>query len=87
MAFVHLLCYLNRPHPSTTHCSGDLFINIAIMQLATYEIYITIEQMSLPCVCRHFAASIIYTHIAPRQNGKMAAHTRQAWRIKNASSD
>ena len=33
---------------------------------------------SLPCVCRHFAAS---THIAPRQNGKMAAHTRQAWRI------
>ena len=28
-----------------------------------------------------------YTHIAPRQNSKMAAHTRQAWRIKNTSSD
>ena len=30
------------------------------------------------CVCRHFAASI-YTHIAPRQNGKMAAHRRQRY--------
>ena len=46
MAFVHLLRYLIRPHPSTTHRSGELFINTAIMQLATYEIDITIEQPS-----------------------------------------
>ena len=45
-AFVHLLCYLNRPYPSKTHRSDDLFINTAIMQLATYEIDITIEQPS-----------------------------------------
>ena len=37
--------------------------------------------LCVPPFCRE------YTHIAPRQNGKMAAHTRQAWRIKNASSD
>ena len=47
MAFVHLLCYLsNRPCPSTTHRYGDLFTNTAIMQFATYEIDITIEQPS-----------------------------------------
>ena len=46
MAFVPLLCYLNRPYPSITHRSGDLFINAAIVQLATYEIDITIEQPS-----------------------------------------
>ena len=46
MAFVHLLCYLIRPYPSITHRSDDLFINTAIMQLATYEIDITIEQSS-----------------------------------------
>ena len=45
MALVHLLCYLNRPYPSSLRC-GDLFINTAIMQLATYEIDITIEQPS-----------------------------------------
>ena len=43
MAFVHLLCYLIRPYPSKTHRSDDLFINAAIMQLATCEIDITIE--------------------------------------------
>ena len=46
MAFVHLLSYLIRPYPSKTHRSDDLFINAAIMQLATYEIDITIEQPS-----------------------------------------
>ena len=47
MTFVHLLCYLIRPYPSKTHCSDDLFIiNAAIMQLATYEIDITIERPS-----------------------------------------
>ena len=46
MAFVHLLCYLIRPYPSKIHRSDDLFINTAIMQLATYEIDITIEQPS-----------------------------------------
>ena len=46
MAFVHLLCYLIRQCPSTTHHCGDLFINTAIMQLAAYEIDITIEQPS-----------------------------------------
>ena len=46
MAFVHLLFYLNRPCPSTTHRCGDLFTNTAIMQLAAYEIDITIEQLS-----------------------------------------
>ena len=46
MAFVHLLCYLIRPYTSKTHRSDDLFINAAIMQLATYEIDITIEQAS-----------------------------------------
>ena len=46
MAFVHLLCYLIRPYPSKTHRSDDLFINTAIMQLAAYEIDITIEQPS-----------------------------------------
>ena len=46
MAFVHLLYYLIRPYPSKTHRSDDLFINAAIMQLATYEIDITIEQLS-----------------------------------------
>ena len=46
MAFVHLLCYLIIPYPSKTHCSGDLFVHTAIMQLATYEIGITIEQLS-----------------------------------------
>ena len=43
MAFVNLLCYLIRPYPSKTHRSDDLFINAAIMQLATYEIDITIS--------------------------------------------
>ena len=43
MAFVRLLCYLIRQYPSKTHCSDDLFINAAIVQLATYEIDITIE--------------------------------------------
>ena len=46
MAFVHLLCYLNRPCPSTTHRCGNFFINTAIMQLAAYEIDSTIEQPS-----------------------------------------
>ena len=46
MAFVYLLCYLIRPYPSKTHRSDDLFINAAVMQLATYEIDITIEQPS-----------------------------------------
>ena len=46
MAFVHLLCYLIRPYPNKTHRSDDSFINVAIMQLATYEIGITIEQPS-----------------------------------------
>ena len=46
MAFVHLLCYLINPYPSNTHRSDDLFINTAIMQLATYESDITIEQPS-----------------------------------------
>ena len=60
MAFVHLLCYLIRPYPSVTHRSDDLFINAAIMQLATYEIDITIEQPSfgqqiLLCYSRHKA--------------------------------
>ena len=45
-AFVHLSCYLNRPYPSKTHRSDDLFIYAAIMKLATYEIDITIEQPS-----------------------------------------
>ena len=43
-AFVNLLRYLNRPYP-TLRC-GDSFTNAAIMQLATYEIDITIEQPS-----------------------------------------
>ena len=34
----HLLCYLIKPYPSKTHRFDDLFINAAIMQLATYEI-------------------------------------------------
>ena len=46
MAFVHLVCYLIRLYPCTTHHSDDLFINAAVMQLATYEIDITIEQPS-----------------------------------------
>ena len=46
MAFVHLLCYLIRPYPSKTHRSDDLFINVTIVQLATYEFDITIEQPS-----------------------------------------
>ena len=46
MAFVNLLCYLIRPYPSITHRSDDVFINAAILQLATYEIDITIEQPS-----------------------------------------
>ena len=46
MSFVHFLCYLIRSYPSKTHRSDDLFINTAIMQLATYEIDITIEQPS-----------------------------------------
>ena len=45
-AFVHLLCYLNRPNTSTTHRSDDLFINTAVTQLATYEIDFTIKQPS-----------------------------------------
>ena len=45
-AFVNLLCYLIRPYPSKTHRCDDLLINAAIMQLATYEIYITIEHPS-----------------------------------------
>ena len=32
-AFVHSLCYTNRPNTSKTHRSDDLFINAAIMQL------------------------------------------------------
>ena len=32
-AFVHSLCYLNRPNTSKTHRADDLFINAAIMQL------------------------------------------------------
>ena len=47
MAFLHLLCLLIRPYPRKTHRSDDLFINTAIMQLATYEIIdTTIEQPS-----------------------------------------
>ena len=46
MAFVNLLCYLIRPYTSKTHRSDDLFIYVAIMKLATYEIDITIEQPS-----------------------------------------
>ena len=46
MASVNLLCYLIRLHPSKTHRSDDLFINAAIMHVATYEIDITIEQPS-----------------------------------------
>ena len=46
IAFVHLLYYIIRPYPSKTHRSGDLFINAAIVQLAAYEIDITIEQPS-----------------------------------------
>ena len=47
MAFVHLLRYLIRPYiQDKTHRSDDLFINAAIMQLATYEIDITFEQPS-----------------------------------------
>ena len=46
MAFVNLLCYLIRPYPSKTHRSNDLFINAAVMQLATYEIDIMIERPS-----------------------------------------
>ena len=46
MAFVHLLCYLIRPYPSKTRRSDDLFLNAAIVQLATYEVDITIEQPS-----------------------------------------
>ena len=37
MAFVNLLCYLIRPYTSKTRRSDDLFINAAIMKLATYE--------------------------------------------------
>ena len=44
--YVNLLCYLIRPYPSKTHRSDDLFINAAIMQLATCEIDIAIEQLS-----------------------------------------
>ena len=46
MAFVNLLCYLIRPYPDKTRRSDNFFINVAIMQLATYEIDITIEQPS-----------------------------------------
>ena len=45
-AFVHLLCYLIIPYPNKTHRSDNLFINAAIMQLATYGIDVTIEQPS-----------------------------------------
>ena len=39
MAFVHLLCYLIRPYyTSKSHRSDNLFINAAIMKLATHEL-------------------------------------------------
>ena len=46
MAFFNLLCYLIRSRLSKRHRAGDLIINTAIMQLATYEIDITVEQPS-----------------------------------------
>ena len=36
----------NRQYPSETYRHDDLFMNAAMMQLATYEIDITIEQPS-----------------------------------------
>ena len=47
MVFVHLLCYLIRPCPSTTHRSDDLFINAAIMKLATFKIDIRSNSRAL----------------------------------------
>ena len=69
MAFVHLLCYLFRPYPSKTHRSDDLFINVAIIQLATYEIDITIEQPSFgQKVGKVLAAKCDETRALVRQN-------------------
>ena len=63
MAFVHLLCYLFRPYPSKTHlCSDDLFINVAIIQLATYEIDITIEQPSFGQKVGKCASGEVWRH-------------------------
>ena len=68
MAFVHLLRYLIRPYLSKTHRSGDLFINTAIMQLATYEIDITIEQPSFGQKVGVLAAKCDVTRALVRQN-------------------
>ena len=68
MAFVNLLCYLNRPYTSKTHRSDDLFINAAIMKLVTYEIDITIEQPSFGQKVSVIAAKCDVTTALVRQN-------------------
>ena len=90
MAFDHLLCYLIRPYPSKTHRSDDLFINAAIMQLATYEIDITIEQPSFgqkvgQCYCgkvwRHngLSAPKLRNEIVVNVNRQLLSSYAQFW--------
>ena len=64
MAFVHLLCYLNRPCPRTTHRCGELFLNTAIMQLAAYEIDRALARKSVSVL----AAKCDVTTALVRQN-------------------
>ena len=44
MTFVRLVYYLNRPYPSKTHRSGNLFRNTAITIQVRLECDIMIEQ-------------------------------------------
>ena len=97
MAFDNLLCYLIRPYPSKTHRCDDLFLNAAAMQLATYEIDITIEQPSFgqqvgQCyrgkVWRHNGLSVpkLRNEIIVNVNRQLFSSYVQFLSFKNATS-
>ena len=80
MAFVNLLCYLFRSYPSKTHRSDDLFINVAIIQLATYEIDITIEQPSFGQKVGQCASGEVWRHnglSAPKRRNEIVVNVNR----------
>ena len=80
-AFVHLtLRYRNRSCPSTTHRSGDLSINAAVEQLATYEIDLTIEQPSFGQKVGQCASGEVWHHnglSAPKRGYKIVVNVNR----------
>ena len=80
IAFVDLLCYLIRPYPSKPRRSDDLFINAAVMQSATYEIGITIEQSSFGQKVGQSSNGKVWRHnglSAPKRRNKIVVNVNR----------